>query len=253
MRPPFRPILWETLFLECATVPGDIASLLSAGNGVLPHVRYIVIYTTTGDVVDFDPISDFGTAVSLIIGALPRNCLLGVTIQPTISMSTILSILQCQQSLQMLRTRKIKSSESSSLNLSLASHGSWVAPTLTNIRTLRIPIPVDDDNAYKTSAFLLKNTPRLWSLCLIGESPVPPLLDPFGGPYAVGAAIPTLQLEMLQLLWLNLQAYPAQLFSYINFSNLRVLCISQCRSIGAFLSALVTVVPRATALRGLEI
>jgi len=157
-----RPILWEALFLECATdvpLPGDLASSLTSGNGVLPHVRYIIIYTMKDHVVDFDPISDFGTIVRLIIGALPRNCLLGFTVQPTTSMPTILSLLQSQQSLQSLRPRKIKSNESSSLNLSLTSHGSWIVPTLNNIRTLRIPISANDENAYKTAHFFLRTHP----------------------------------------------------------------------------------------------
>ena len=260
MRPPFRPILWETLFLECATdLPGDLASLLSAGNGALPHVRYIHIYANTNETVNFNPISNFGVAVGLIIGALRRDSLLGVTFDLAVSMSIMLSLLQSQKSLKTLRIREPIPDDSPSLSMSLITHDSWVAPTLNSILELRIPLSIHDDKTYTTSAYLLKNTPKLQSLCLIGEIPVPSLLDrlgehdAFGGPHADGAAIQTLQLDTLQLLWLNIQTYPASLFSCINFSSLRSLYISHCRFIGAFLSAFVAGFPRATALRNLEI
>ena len=239
---------------------GELACFLSPDNGVLAHVRYIDIYRSSG-IAEFDPISDFGLAVKLIIGALPRNCLLGIRFGLKIDMFTLLSLLQSQQSLEAIEPRKIVSNDNSSLDLSLATHGSWVTPTLHNVRKLRVPIDDSDNdkNAHKNSAYLLKDTPNLRSLCLKGAYPIASLLDhtnehdAFGGPYPDGAVVPTLQLDDLVLQWLDLSPSLASLLACINFSGLRELKVDECRNIAAFLNALVAEVPQATMLRKLKI
>ena len=254
------PLLWKTLKLrEATTLPGDLASLLSADNRVLAHVRIIDIYTEMKGDVDFDPNSEFGLVVRLIIGALTKNCLTGIIIGIRIKMSIVLSLLQNQQSLEVLWLRTIIPDQGTALNMSLATHGSWVTRTLQNIRKLRIPISVENTHAYENSEYLLKNTPNLRTLCLKGTSKVTSLLDHsngndvFGGPYTEEAVDSTLQLKTLHLLWLDFTPYPASLLKCVEFPNIRNLSISQCRNIAAFLTALVAAVPQATALRELEV
>jgi hypothetical protein len=261
-----RPILWKTLYLKAATKsPGQLACLLSPDNGVLAHVRYIDILADAKSDSVLNSSPEFGAAVELIIGALKRDCLLGITFGTELDMSTVLNILQFQQSLQTLRFRYPLSAESPSISLSLVAHSSWVTPMLRNIQQLRIPISdgsheSDENNkACENSAYLLNNTPKIKSLCLKGGTVLPSLvhrsreLDAFGGPYTKGTAIQSLGLIELQLLRLDLETYPASIFAHINFHGLQFLSISKCRKVGAFLTALVVAVPQATLLRTLEI
>jgi hypothetical protein len=251
-----RPLLWKTLSLKAATKsPGQLACLLSSDNGVLAHVRYIDILADAKSGSVFNPSPEFGPAVELIVGALKSDCLSGITFGVELGMSTVLNILQSQQSLQILRFRYPLSAESSSIGLSLVAHSSWVTPTLCNIQKLRIPISDGsqesdkDNNACENSAYLLNNTPKIKSLCLKGGTILPSLvhcsreLDAFGGPYTKETAIQSLGLIELQLLRLDLETYPASIFARINFHGLRFLSISKCRRVGAFLTALVVAVP----------
>jgi len=210
--------------------------------------------------VELEPGSEFGVAFKLILGALTRNCLVGIKFNMSTNLPTLLSILQSQQTLQTLCLRTILSTGNLSLGTSLTTHGSWVTPTLRNIQKLRITLLASDENRYKHSAFLLKNTPRLRSLCLACESGILPLLhdplskhDAFGGPYTNGETFKTPELMKLQLKGLNLRTYPASIFAYIDFSRLHVLSISQCTNFGTFLTALVAAVPHAAVLSTLEL
>jgi len=254
-------MLWKTLLLRsAANLPGELACLLSPDDRVLAHVRYISIQTDVRGGVELEPGSEFGVAFKLILGALTRDCLVGIKFSMSANLPTLLSILQSQQTLQTLCLRTILSTGSLSIGTSLATHGSWVTPTLRNIQKLRITLLKSDENRYEHSAFLLKNTPRLRSLCLVCEPGIMPLLhdplskhDAFGGAYTNGETFKTPELIKLQLKGLSLRTYPASIFAYIDFSRLHVLSISQCTNVGTFLTALVAAVPHAAVLSTLEL
>ncbi|KAG9194997.1 hypothetical protein G6011_00117 [Alternaria panax] len=250
------PMLWEVFKLRAASsLPGDLAYLLSPSNGVLAHVRTLSIHTDPGCINVFDTFPDFRIAVQLIIGALPRNCLSNVRFEFSIGMPILLGLLQSQQALETLQLRKLFPTEGSAIDSRLATHDSWITPTLRNIRRLQILGNKEDNNTYANSAYLLKNTPKLKVLVLHGFSTSHSLHDSygndaFGGP---GQAVQALRLNYLKLQALSLRTYPASLFTSIDVSVLRGLCIVQCRKIGAFLTALVAGVSRVPDLRRLKI
>ncbi|RYN54813.1 hypothetical protein AA0118_g8932 [Alternaria tenuissima] len=247
------PILWEHLTLEIATtLPGELACLLNPNDGVLAHVRSIDIRPGLDDPEEFELNSEFGIAFRLIFGALQKNCLSTLRFYIDISMTTLLSVLQSQQALETLRLQGLTSNGSLSNDLCLATHSSWVTPTLRNIRYLRVTVGDGEQNTYEHSAFLVKNTPKLKYLNLDGF--VDPLPDWYGNDALgePGAATQSLQLDHLQLSWLDLETYPASLFTVIDFSVLRDLLVMECDNVGAFLTALVPGASQVPALKRLE-
>ncbi|OWY56808.1 hypothetical protein AALT_g10759 [Alternaria alternata] len=247
------PILWEHLTLEIATtLPGELACLLNPNDGVLAHVRSIDIRPGLDDPEEFELNSEFGIAFRLIFGALQKNCLSTLRFYIDISMTTLLSVLQSQQALETLRLQGLTSNGSLSNDLCLATHSSWVTPTLRNIRYLRVTVSDGEQNTYEHSAFLVKNTPKLKYLNLDGF--VDPLPDWYGNDALgePGAATQSLQLVRFQLCWLDLMTYPASLFKAIDFSVLRDLIIGECGNVGAFLTALVPGASQVPALKRLE-
>jgi len=251
------PILWEHLTLRVATsLPGELACLLNPNDGVLAHVRSIDILEGLDGTAEVEMDSEFGVAFQFIFGALQKNCLSTLRFYIHISMTTLLRVLQPQQALKTLRLRSLPSGASPSSDLCLASHSSWVTPTLRNIKNLFIPIGDGEHNAYENSAYLLKSTPNLKKLTLWGLPNSWSLhdlhgKDVFGGP---GPGLQTLQLDRLHLHCLILKTYPASLFTVIDFSVLRELSVTRCcRQVGAFLTALVPGVSKVPSLRRLEI
>ncbi|CAN9344578.1 hypothetical protein AA0119_g7852 [Alternaria tenuissima] len=247
------PILWEHLTLEIATtLPGELACLLNPNDGVLAHVRSIDIRPGLDDPEEFELNSEFGIAFRLIFGALQKNCLSTLRFYIDISMTTLLSVLQSQQALETLRLQGLTSNGSLSNDLCLATHSSWVTPTLRNIRYLRVTVGDGEQNTYEHSAFLVKNTPKLKYLNSDGF--VDPLPDWYGNDALgePGAATQSLQLDHLQLSWLDLETYPASLFTVIDFSVLRDLLVMECDNVGAFLTALVPGASQVPALKRLE-
>ncbi|CAN9358381.1 unnamed protein product [Alternaria alternata] len=250
------PILWEHLTLRVApTLPGELACLLNPNDGVLTHVRSIDIRAGLDGTAEFEMDSEFGIAFQFIFGALQKNCLPTLKFHIDINMTTLLKVLQPQQALKTLRLRSLTFDASPSSNLGLSTHTSWVTPTLRNIKKLRIPIDDGKHSAYESSAYLLKNTPNLKELSLVGPSTTSSLHDlhgndAFGGP---GAATQTLHLRYFQLCSLNLKTYPASLFTVIDFSVLRELYVVYCRKFGDFLTALAPGVSKVPSLEKLEI
>jgi hypothetical protein len=247
------PILWEHLTLRVATtLPWELACLLNPNDGVLAHVRSIDIRPGLDDPEEFELNSEFGIAFRLIFGALQKNCLSTLRFYIDISMTTLLSVLQSQQALETLRLQGLTSNGSLSNDLCLATHSSWVTPTLRNIRYLRVTVGDGEQNTYEHSAFLVKNTPKLKYLNLDGF--VDPLPDWYGNDALgePGAATQSLQLDHLQLSWLDLETYPASLFTVIDFSVLRDLLVMECDNVGAFLTALVPGASQVPALKRLE-
>ncbi|CAN9382410.1 unnamed protein product [Alternaria alternata] len=250
------PILWEHLTLRIATtLPGELACLLNPNNGVLTHVRSIDIFAGLDGTAEFEMDSKFGVAFQLIFGALQNNCLSKLRFYIHISITTLLRVLQSQQALKTLRLRSLLSDASLSSDLCLATHSSWVTPTLRNIKKLRFRIDDKEHNTYENSAYLLKSTPNLKELILAGLSNSCSLHDKHGKD-AFGGSEPglqTLQLDYLQFHFLNLKTYPASLLTTVDFSILRELSLKKCRNIGAFLTALVSGASQVPALEGLEI
>ncbi|KAH8623161.1 hypothetical protein IG631_22318 [Alternaria alternata] len=250
------PFLWGFLALRNATtLPGELACLLNPNNGVLAHVRSINVIAALDGTAEFEMDSEFGVALRLIFGALQKNCLSTLRFYIKISMTTLLSILQSQQALETLRLPNLPSNGSPSSSLGLATHSSWVTPTLCNIKALQFYIGDGKHNTYDSSAYLLKNTPKLKDLSLRGSSTTSSLHDlhgndPFGGS---GAATQTLKVKYFQLYCLDLNTYPASLFTVINFSVLHELSVAKCRNVGAFLTALVPGVSKVPCLTKLEI
>jgi hypothetical protein len=250
------PILWERFTLRIGTtLPGELSCLLNPDNGVLAYVYSIDIRTDLGCLKEIDMNSSFGVAFKLIIGALPRNRLSSIRLYTAINTDTLLFLLQSQQALRTLQINQMNLTTSVSISPSLGIYGSWITPTLYNIRKLVIPV-VCREYAYENNAFLLKNTPKLKILGLNGLTLATTFLHDSHGRDALGgprAAAQPLQLDRFHLYWLNLGTYPASLFTVIDFSILHELCITQCCKIGAFLTALVPGASQVPALRKLEI
>jgi hypothetical protein len=250
------PILWEHLTLRVATtLPWELACLLNPNDGVLAHVRSIDILEGLDGTAEVEMDSEFGVAFQFIFGALQKNCLSTLRFYIHISMTTLLRVLQPQQALKTLRLRSLPSDASPSSDLCLASHSSWVTPTLRNIKNLFIPIGDGEQNAYENSAYLLKSTPNLKKLTLWGLSNSWSLhdlhgKDVFGGP---GPGLQTLQLDRLHLHCLILKTYPASLFAVIDLSVLRELSVTRFCQVGAFITALVPGVSKVPSSRRLEI
>ncbi|CAN9370735.1 unnamed protein product [Alternaria sp. RS040] len=250
------PILWKHLTLRVATtLAGELAFLLNPNNGILAHVRSIDIRAGRDGTTELVMDSELGVAFQFIFGALQKNCLSTLEFDIHISMTILLRVLQSQQALKTLRLRSLTSDASPNSNFGLSTHTSWVTPTLRNIKKLRIPIDDRKHSAYESSAYLLKNTPNLKELSLVGLRTKSTLHDlhgndAFGGP---GAATQTLQLKYFQLCWLNLKTYPASSFTVIDFSVLRELYVVYCREFGGFMTALVPGASKVPLLEKLEI
>ncbi|KAH3982500.1 hypothetical protein HBI81_034860 [Parastagonospora nodorum] len=252
------PLLWKILEIKPDTVTAEnLASILNPKSNIIKNIRYINIKHQPHDCQDrYSP--ELEAVVQIIITALPRNSLRGIMSLLPISLSVMIQLLQCQQTMRTLYASVDSTTYNFPVKYDSVAYTTWVEPALTKLEELIVYIRDDVPDSYKAGAALINSSNEIRSLSIWASGDRARMeseterLNIFQGVNTITLDFEPLQLLHLQLCSLNLVA-PPTLAKYVNLQTLRDLRLFRCGNIVPVITSLASSLSESAALDTLEI
>ncbi|EAT91178.2 hypothetical protein SNOG_01529 [Parastagonospora nodorum SN15] len=252
------PLQWKILEIKPDTVTAEnLAAILNPKSNIIKNIRYINIKHQPHDCQDrYSP--ELEAVVQIIITALPRNSLRGIMSLLPISLSVMIQLLQCQQTMRTLYASVDSTTYNFPVKYDSVAYTTWVEPALTKLEELIVYIRDDVPDSYKAGAALINSSNEIRSLSIWASGDRARMeseterLNIFQGINTITLDFEPLQLLHLQLCSLNLVA-PPTLAKYVNLQTLRGLRLFRCGNIVPVITSLASSLSESAALDTLEI